>query len=175
MSGPLVPPPRLPHLPLPNVRGLPNIPHVGCAGGSATSYLGEQFGNLPDLHAALAMKNLKKALEEQIYALIQGQLPDAVRPPVYAARAAQLINEVAELVQTLNQVIAGVTAEANAAINFVNGKINDINAAKSAVVAIPAGARSAVQRLALQRYNEYLGELNSQVGRLEATIACIAA
>lgn len=175
MSGPIVPAPRLPHLPLPNVRGLPNIPHVGCAGGNGTTYLGEQFGNLPDLHAALAVKKLKKALEEQIYALIQGQLPDATRPPVYAARAAQLTNEVAQLVQALNQTIAGVTAEANASINFINGKINDINAARTAVLSIPAGARSAVQRLALQRYNEYLGELNSQVGRLQATIACIAA
>lgn len=174
MSGPIIPPPRLPHLPLPNVRGLPNIPHVGCAGGSATTYLGEQFGNLPDLNAALHIKNLKKTLEEQIYALIQGQLPDPTRPPVYAARAAQLVNEVAELVQMLNQVIADATAEANAAINFINGKINDINAAKTAVLTIPAGARSAVQRLALQRYEEYLGELNSQVGRLQATIECIS-
>jgi hypothetical protein len=174
MSSPFVPAPKLPHFPLPNVRGLPSIPHVGCAGGNGASYVGEQFGNLPDLHAALAMKKLKKALEEQIYALIQGQLPDATRPPVYAARAAQLVNEVAELVQTLNETIAIVTAEANASINFVNEKISDINAAKSAVLTIPAGARSAVQRLALQRYNEYLGELNSQVGRLQATIACIA-
>ena len=175
MSGPIVPEPKLPHLPLPNVRGLPNIPHVGCAGGSATSYLGDQFGNLPDLHAALAMKNLKKALQEQIYALIQGELPDATRPPVYAARAAQLINEVADVVQLLNQTIANVTAEANAAINFVNGKINDVNAAKNAVLSIPAGARNVVQRLALQRYDEYLEELNTQVGRLQATIGCIAA
>jgi hypothetical protein len=174
MSGPIIPQPKLPHLPLPHIRGIPNIPHVGCSGASGTSYLGEQFGNLPDLHAALAMKNLKKAIEEQIYALIQGELPDAVRPPVYAARAAQLINEVAELVQTLNQVIAGVIAEANASINFINGKINDINAAKNTVLAIPAGARSAVQRLALQRYNEYLGELNAQVGRLQTTIGCIS-
>jgi hypothetical protein len=164
----------LPHLPLPNVRGLPNVPHVGCAGGSATSYLGEQFGNLPDLHAALAIKKLKKALEEQIYALIQGQLPDPTRPPVYAARAAQLVNEVAELVQMLNNLIAQAAAEVNASINFINGKINDINAAKTAVLSIPQGARSAVQRLALQRYNEYLGELNSQIDRLNATIACIS-
>jgi len=175
MSGALLPPPKLPHLPLPNVRGLPNIPHVGCAGGSATSYLGEQFGGLPDLQAALAMKNLKKALEEQIYALIQGELPDATRPPVYAARAAQLVNEVADVVQALNQLIAQVTAEANASINFINSKIDDINAAKSIVLTIPAAARNGVQRLALERYDEYLGELNSQAGRLQATMACIAA
>lgn len=174
MSGPIVPAPRLPHLTLPTVRPIPTIPHVGCAGGSGTTYVGAQFGNLPDLHAALAIKKLKKALEEQIYALVQGQLPDLTRPPVYAARAAQLVNEVAELVQTLNQVVTGLIAEANAAINFVNGTINDINAAKAALETVPEGARNAVQRLMMQRYERYLGELNAQVGRLQSTITCIS-
>lgn len=171
---PVIPPPKLPHVTLPTVRGIPSVPHVGCAGGSATSYLGQQYGNLPDLHAALGIKKLKKALEEQIYALIQGQLPDATRPPVYAARAAQLANEVAELVATLNQVIGDVTAETNAAIAAVNGKIAELNTAKSAIEAIPQAARSAVQRLMLERYQRYVGELNDQATRLATTMACIA-
>lgn len=169
-----VPQPKLPHVALPTIRTIPTIPHVGCAGASGTSYVGTQFGNVPDIGAALAIKALKKSLEEQIYALIQGELPQVVRAPIYAARAAQLVNEVAEVVATLNQVISAVTGEATAAINAVNAKAADLNAAKSVLEGIPVGARNAVQRLMITRYQRYVGELNAQAGRLQTTIACIA-
>jgi ferritin-like metal-binding protein YciE len=173
MSGPVVPQPKLPHVTLPNIRNVPVIPHVGSAGAQGTTYVGTQFGNLPDLHAAIAIKTLKKSLEEQVYALIQGELPQLARAPIYAARAAQLVNEIADVVATLNDVIAGVTAEANAAIAAVNGKVADLNAAKAALEGIPAGARNAVQQLMIQRYTRYASELNAQVGRLNTAIATI--
>lgn len=165
-----IPPAKLPHITLPVIRGIPTIPFVGSAGADGTTYVGEQFGNLPDLHAVLGIKKLKKALEEQIYALIQGQLPQPARSPLYAARAAQLANEVAQLVGLLNQVVAGVTAEAQAAIGFVNTKIGEVNSAKAAIEAVPVGARNAVQKLMLQRYQRYVGELNAQGGRLQTAI-----
>lgn len=170
-----VPLPKLPHVTLPTIRGIPTIPHVGCAGATGTTYVGEQFGNVPDVGAVLAIKALKKAILEQIYALIQGELPDATRPPVYAARAAQLTNEIAEIVATLNEAIAAVTSEANAAITAVNAKSAEMNAAKAELESITPGARSAVQRLMIQRYTRYAGELDAQAGRLQSTIECIAA
>jgi len=170
-----VPEPRLPHITLPNIRAIPTIPHVGCAGATGTTYVGAQFGNVPDIGAALAIKALKKSLEEQIYALIQGELPQPARAPIYAVRAAQLADEVAEVVATLNGLIAGVTAEANAAIDFVNGQIAGVNQAKNALEEIPEGARDVVQRLMIERYTRYAGELAAQAARLESTIECIAA
>jgi hypothetical protein len=170
-----VPPAKLPNIPLPQIRSLPHIPFVGCAGGSATTFIGEQFGDLPDMATVLHIKALKKSLEEQIYALIQGELPDALRPPVYAARAAQLVAEVLEIVATLNTIIGGVIGEAEAAISFVNGKIGEMNAARAAIMNIPPTARTAAQRLMLGRYNEVATELNGQISRLQSTITCIAA
>lgn len=170
-----VPQPKLPHVALPNIRSIPTIPFVGCAGATGTTYIGKQFGNVPDVGAALAIKALKKALEEQIYALVQGQLNDIARPPVYAARAAQLVNQVAEVVATLNTVVADVTAEATAAIAIVNAKAAELSSAMALIEGTPAGARSAVQNLLLERYARYTGELDAQAGRLQSTIECIAA
>jgi len=169
----VIPQAKLPNITLPTIRSIPSIPHVGSAGASGTTYIGEQFGNLPDLHAVLHIKTLKKALEEQIYALIQGKLPDPARPIPYDARALQLVDEVAELASSLNDVVAGVMAEVNAAIDFVNGKIAEVNAAKAAIESVPQGARDAVQQLMLQRHDRYAHELTAQAGRLESTIESI--
>ena len=84
----MIPQPKLPSLSLPTIRSLPTIPFVGCAGGDGTTYLGDQFGNLPDLQAALHAKALKKALVEQVYALVQGQLPDPARRAIRRASRA---------------------------------------------------------------------------------------
>jgi methyl-accepting chemotaxis protein len=165
---------KLPHVTLPTIRSIPTIPHVGCAGAQATTYVGQQHGNAPDIGAVRAMKALKKSLDEQIYALFQGMLPDGARPPVYQARALQLVNEVAEVVTTINQVIAEVTEETSAAITATNAKIGEMNAAKSALENIPEGARSKVQQLMAQRYARYAGELTAQAGRLQSTIDCVA-
>jgi hypothetical protein len=170
-----VPAPKLPHVTLPTIRSIPTIPHVGCAGAQGTSYVGTQFGNVPDIGAVLAIKSLKKSLEEQVYALVQGELPFVTRPPIYAARAAQLVSEIAEVVATMNSVVTAVTNEANAAIAAVNAKVTELNTAKAALVGIPESARGAVQRLMIERYTRYVGELNAQAGRLQATIECIAA
>lgn len=170
-----VPTPKLPHVALPAIRSIPTIPFVGCAGGQGTSYIGEQFGNVPDIGAVLAIKALKKSLEEQIYALLKGQLPDVPRAAAYAARMAQLIDQVAEIVTTLNTVIGSVMAEATAAIAIVNAKAAEMNSAIALIEGTPAGARSAVQNLLMQRYARYAGELDAQAGRLQSTIECIAA
>src|SRR4051794_31476092 len=94
-----------PNLNVPTIAGLPTIPHVGCTGGDATAYFGGQFGGLPDLQALSHIRVIKKALEEQIYALLKGELPFATRPPIYDARMVQLTNEVAEIVAQGNDLI----------------------------------------------------------------------
>src|SRR5216684_2660472 len=144
---PIIPQPRLPHTTLPTIRGIPTIPHVGCAGADGTSYIGEQFGNLPDLHALLHLKTLKKALNEQIYALLEGELGQIPRAPVYAARAAQLVDEVAELVDAITSIANEVESNINDAIGYVNNQVAAVNQAKNAIAGVPEAARSAVDRL----------------------------
>lgn len=168
-----IPEAKLPNLNLPAIRNLPTIPHVGCAPGDPNSFVGEQFGNAPDLNSILSIRALIKSLEEQIYALIQGKLSDAMRPIPYDARAIQLTNEVAELVTAMTTIINGVVGSVNAAIEYANQQLTAVNQALSAIAAVPAAARSAVQKLLFERYSRYAQELNAQVGRMEASLACI--
>lgn len=169
-----IPQPKLPQITLPTIRGLPTIPHVGCSGGQGTSYVGEQFGNAPDLNTVLHIRTLKKALDEQIYALLKGQLPFATRPPIYDARMVQLTSDVADLVTELNDAIGKVTAETQAAITFVNQKVGEMNSAKNAILGLPESARSAAQTVMIERYDRYVSRLNAQANRLQSTIACVS-
>jgi hypothetical protein len=169
-----IPPPKLPHIQLPQIRLPIHIPHVGCPGAESQSYLGEQFGNLPDLYDALHTKHLRKVINDQIYALLKGQLPTVIRRGFYYQKMLELIQQVVEIVAVLNQVIAQAIAEYNAVIAFINKKKGEINAAIQSINAIPGSARTAVQRLALQRYQEYLGELDTQLSRLATSISCVA-
>lgn len=168
-----IPAPRTIQLTPPQIRLPIDIPFVGCTGGSAKTLVGKQLGNIPDLATMLHIRTIKKAIEEQIYALLKGMLPDLVRPPVYAARAAQLLNEVIAFIATLNEVITQVFAEINAAIGFINGKITELQNAANELVALPSTTLNAAQQLMLQRYQEYTGELNAQAGRLQATLGCL--
>jgi hypothetical protein len=171
--GVQIPQPKLPHLALPAISGIPTIPHVGCAGADGTSYIGKKFGNLPDLHALLHLKTLQKALNEQVYALIEGELPDALRPVPYAARAAQLTNEIADLVNAVTSIVTDLTDNINDAINYADQQIAAVNEAKNMIAGVPEGARSAVQKLMFERYGRYASELNAQKARLQSAITCI--
>lgn len=169
-----IPPPKLPEITLPTIRVPVHIPHVGCPGAEAQSYLGGQFGNLPDLYDALHTKHLRKVINDQIYALLKGQLPTVIRRNFYYQKTLELIQQVSEMISVLNQVIAQAIAEYNAVITFINKKKGELNASISAINGIPGSSRTAVQKLALQRYQEYLGELDLQISRLGTSISCIA-
>jgi ElaB/YqjD/DUF883 family membrane-anchored ribosome-binding protein len=170
----MIPEAKLPHITLPAIRNIPTIPHVGCAASTGTTYVGQQFGNCPDLASVLHLKALQKLLSEQMYALLKGELSDIPRALAYAERLAELTSEVADLVSTLADIVAGVTAEIDAALQFVNDKIATLNAAKNLIEDTPEAARSAVQRVMAERYDRYVQELNAQAGRLQATMACVA-
>src|SRR5436190_15367913 len=157
-----IPQARLPHLPLPAINNLPHIPQIGCGGGDANCYVGKQFGNLPDLHAILHLKAAQKWMQEQIYALVEGEAPQPARSPIYAARAADLVDQLADMTTTLTDAITSVVQEATAAIDGVNGKIAELNSVKNEVLSIPEQARSALQRAALDEVNACIGELNQQ-------------
>jgi hypothetical protein len=170
----MIPPPKLPDLKLPQIRVPVHIPKVGCPGAEAQSYIGEQFGNLPDLYDALHAKHLRKVINDQIYALLKGKLPTLLRKGLYAAKAIELIADVIAIVSILNQVIGQAIAEYNAVAGFINKKKAELNQAIAAIAGIPAGSRTAVQKLALERYQEYLGELDRQLEHLQTSISCIA-
>jgi hypothetical protein len=121
MGLPAIPAAKLPQFALPAIRIPVHIPHVGCPGSDGRSYIGEQFGSLPDLYDALHTKHLRKVINDQIYALLKGQLPTIFRKVLYLQKA-----------------------------------------------------QTAVQKLAKERYQTYLGELDQQIGKLGTSISCIA-
>jgi hypothetical protein len=165
---------KVPDIHLPTIRLPIPIPRVGCPGSDARSYIGEQFGSLPDLYDALHIKHLRTRLYQHIYTLLKGQLPTVLRAPLYYAQALDLIQHIAELVEGLNQVIGHCIAEYNATIAFINMKKAEINGKLAEVNAIPESACLAVNRLQRQRYQEYLGELDRQITKLTVSINCIA-
>lgn len=168
-----LPQPKIAQLNLPQIRLPIHLPRVGCPGADARSYIGEQFGNLPDLVDAFHAKHLRKVLNDQIYALLKGQLPTILRRVLYLQKALELIQDVADVIAVLNQVIGQAIAEYNATINFIAQKQAEINQSISIIEGIPAHARTEVQKLTIERYNEYLGELDAQITRLQTSITCI--
>lgn len=173
---PTIPQPRLPNITLPAIRNIPTLPlGIGCAGADANSFLGEQFGNVPSLHKLMHLKTLRKALNEQVYALLEGELPDSLRPTPYAARAAQLTNELVDVATGITDVINEVTGDINATLNFVNEKIAAVNDSKNLIAGVPENARSAVQKLMFERLGRYATELNAQAGRLQSALTCVSA
>ena len=169
-----IPPAKVPDIGLPMIRLPIAIPRVGCPGADARSYVGEQFGSLPDLYDALHGKHLRKLLNDHIYSLLKGQLPTILRKPFYLAKALDLIDHVAEVVAMMNQVIGQAVAEYNATIAFINQKKSELNGKLAAVNAIPVNVQTAVNKLQKQRYQEYLGELDFQITKLQISINCIA-
>lgn len=168
-----IPEAKIPQIDLPTIRLPIHIPKIGCPGADGRSYVGEQFGNLPDLVDAFHVKHLRKVVNDQIFALLKGQLPTILRKGLYLQKAVELIQDVLAFIQVLNQVIGAAIAEYNATISFINGKISELNQSIALIEDIPEGARTAVNTLALQRFNEYIGELNQQKQRLQRSIACI--
>lgn len=168
-----LPPAKLPSFNVPTVRGLPTIPTVGTISGSATTIVGEQFGNLPDIQALPHVKALQKVITEQIGMLIEGKLPTIARAPLYDVRQLRLVAELAQIVAMAASVVAQVQAEIDAGIQAANAKIADINAAKNAILQTPANVRSTVQNKALGRYNEYIGEVNQQKSRLQTALGSL--
>lgn len=164
---------KLPSWNLPTVRSLPTIPNVGCVSGNATSMIGDQFGNFPDIQALPHIKALNKVITEQIGTLIEGKLGDIPRAAAYEIRRARLVTELIAIVQQGVTIASQIQSEANANIAACNTKIADLNSAKNAIVSIPEAARSALQRKTLDRLNVYIGEVNGQIGRLQTTLACL--
>lgn len=172
MTNPL-PQIKLPSFNVPNIRSLPNIPTVGCVSGNATTVIGEQFGNFPDIQALPHVKALNKVITEQIGTLLEGKLPDAPRAALYQARQARLVSELAQIVSAATELASQIQAEISSSIQACNQKVNELNAAKSLILQIPANLRSPIQKKALDRYNEYIGEVNSQIGRLQTALGCL--
>ena len=168
-----LPPAKLPSWIVPTIRNLPTIPNVGCVSGNGTTLIGEQFGNFPDVQALPHIKALNKVITEQIGTLIEGKLGDIPRAIVYEIRQARLAIEKAQIVAEAAAAASRIQSEINAAIEGANEKIGDLNASKNLILATPANMRTAIQTKALGRYNEYIGEVNDQIGRLETAMGCL--
>lgn len=168
-----LPLPKLPHLQLPEIRMPIHIPFLGCAVGDGKSYMGEQFGNMPDLEEIFGIKTLKKAMDEQVYALIQGQLPDTTRPPIYGARAAEIIEEIVEQVQAMNEMIGDVLEEVEAVVTFIAEKQAELQGHLNYLQGIPTDVMTEVQTVMMAHYEVCFGELDDQVTRMQSTLGCL--
>jgi hypothetical protein len=169
-----LPPPKLPNWNVPTVRNLPQIPKVGCVSGNATTQVGKQMGSFPDIAALPHIKSLKKVITEQIGTLIEGKLPQLARLPLYEARQVRLVSELAEMVQKATEIADAISQEVTQTIEACNQKINDLNSAKDEILSFPASARSAMQEKAAARYDEYIAEIEAQIGRLSQSLGCLA-
>lgn len=165
---------KIPSWTVPSVRDLPTIPNVGCVSGNATTQIGEQFGSFPDVQALPHVKALNKVITEQIGTLLEGKLPDVPRAVLFEARKVRLVSELAQIIGKGAELASQIQGEVNATIAASNAKIGDLNAAKNALLQIPENARSAIQDKTISRYNEYVGEVNAQIGRLEASLGCLS-
>lgn len=165
--------PKLPPASLPTIRNLPTIPLIGCAGGDAHSYFGDQFGGLPDLEAILHMKARIRYFQEQVDMMIEGYVPAALRQPVWAIRVEDYLEEIATLTAEVASLVGAITDYVNSSLGFINDKVNELNDAKAALESIPEDARSKVQQKMIERYDKYIGRLEAQAGRLQATLTCI--
>lgn len=168
-----LPQPKIPQINLPEIRLPIHLPRIGCPGGDGRSYIGEQFGNLPDLVDAFHAKHLRKIINDQIYALLKGQLPTIIRRGLYFQKALELIEDVVAIVEVLNQVIGQAIAEYNATIGFIEQKKTELNQTISIIEGIPAATRTAVQTETIKTYNRYIGELDAQITRLQTSIICM--
>jgi hypothetical protein len=164
---------KLPSLQLPSIRSIPTIPGVGCVPADGSYYVGEQFGNLPDMQMLQHIKQMKKLLNEQIEALVEGYLPTAARTPLWTARVARLTQYVADLTAAFNTSVSSVAGEINATMEFVNGKKSELQGALNEINSIAPASRTAAQKVLAGRYVEYLGELDAQASRLQQTISCL--
>lgn len=173
MAAPIIPAAKLPSLNLPNIPALPHIPGLGCAGGDATTIVGNKFGNKPDLQTLLHLKHLKHDFEKWIQTLIEGYVPAAQRQPVWAIRVEEYQQKVVEWSDKIAEGVNEVKGEVNAAINFANQKIDELNAVITTIESLDETARTKIEQLTLERYNEYAGELNAQIARHQQTIACL--
>lgn len=158
---------------VPTARNLPTIPTVGCVSGNSTTQIGEQFGSFPDIQALPHVKALNKVITEQIGTLLEGKLPDVPRAAAYEVRKARLITELANIVNSATQIAGQIQVEVNATISALNEKIEEMNEAKNLLLQIPENARSAIQGKTIERYNEYIEEINAQIGRLQTSLGCL--
>jgi hypothetical protein len=165
--------PKLPPVTLPEIRNLPTIPLIGCAGGDAHSYFGNQFGGLPDLESILHMKARIRYFQEQVEMMIEGYVPAIPRQVVWAIRVEQYLEAIANLTAAITASITAITDYVNASLGFINDKINELNDLKAALESVPEGLRSKVQQKMIERYNKYLGRLATQATRLQSTLECI--
>ena len=136
---------KLPSLQLPTIRPLPTIPGVGCVPSDGQSYVGEQFGNLPDMQTLQHIRQMKKLLNEHIEALIEGYLPTTARAPLWTARVVQLMQYVADLTATFNDAAGRASAEIHATLDFINGKKAELQSALSEINTVAPASRTASQ------------------------------
>jgi hypothetical protein len=169
-----LPKPTLPNVKTPRIRRIPSLPGgIGCAGGNPSSYVGNQFGNQPDVAALLHLKALKKLINDNIGTLIDGYLPTVLRKPKYVVRVVKLTKEVEKVVRQIADTVASAQAEYNAQLAYVNQVIGEVNSAAAEINTLPASARSQAQNHLLNRYNEYAADLNAQAGRIQQALRCL--
>ncbi|HEX8565415.1 MAG TPA: hypothetical protein VF648_07060 [Pyrinomonadaceae bacterium] len=166
---------KLPHLQLPQIRPLPSIPFVGCIPATPETLVGRQMGKQPDLSALAHIRALKKNIIEKLIILLEGQLPDFPRKIAYETNRVRLVAELAEIVAEGVAIAARLAADAQENIEEINNQIDILNEGISAYQEIGEAVRTRIQQKTIDRFGEYINELEQQKGRWESVMSCITA
>lgn len=166
---------KLPDIDLPQIRPLPSIPFLNCIPATPEKLTGRQMGKQPDLSALAHIRALKKNIVEKLIILLEGQLPDLPRSIAYEANRVRLVAEMAQI-GAEGVAIAGKLAEdAEENIAEINARIEILNEGISAYEDIGNDVRSAIQQKTIERFGEYIDELEQQKSRWESVMSCISA
>jgi hypothetical protein len=169
------PQPQLPHINLPQIRPLPKIPFVSCIPATPETLVGKQMGKQPDLSALAHIRSLKKNITEKLIILLEGQLPTLPRSLVFEANRIRLVAELAEIVAEGVAIANRLAEDAQENIDEINNRIEILNAGISAYQSIGEAVRTRIQQKTIDRFGEYINELEQQKGRWESVISCISA
>ncbi|MDQ4119859.1 MAG: hypothetical protein M3209_00145 [Acidobacteriota bacterium] len=167
------PTPRLPNIPLPQIRPLPSIPFLNCIPATPEKLTGKQMGKQPDLSALAHIRSLKKTISEKLIILLEGQLPDLPRSIAYEANRIRLVAELADIVAKGVTIANQLKQDAEEHIAEIDARIAIINEGISAYQSIVESARTAIQQKTIDRAAEYIDELNTQKSRWDSVMSCI--
>jgi hypothetical protein len=171
--GLIPPPPDIPHFQTPDILGLPHLPLMGCIMGTGTFYSGRQHGDRPHNKVIDQIKHYRQTLLDEIETLIDGQLDNPLRAARFAQKVIDYVDRIANFVQKLNDAIGKVLTEINEDLAFTNQTQQELTAELNKLMAVPETARTELEKLGVTRYNEYLGKLSAQVGRLQGLVNCV--
>ena len=150
-----------------------SVPFLSCFSGDGRTFVGRHFSNRPDLLKLQHLKQLIVQYEERIITQTIGKLDNPLRSAGFVAQIVEITDKIATATAAITSAVGEITEEIDAGISFINDRITDLNALRAELNAVPENLRTKVAAHLIARYEQYFGELESQLSRLNAARACV--